>query len=967
MGHTVLINGYNRFRFPGIGLGHQHASGIVMANCQVSSYGLTRHWLVGLVIIFAALTAWPEWTCADALRIRAVVLRHWPPHYVSGEYGQPTGFAVDIMDQVAVAADIDVVYEVVETWEEAFNALRNGRVDLIPNIGITSERRQWFAFTSPVESFSVVIFVRQSTTDITDPADFRGHTVASVQYNVGPQLLNQFSAIDHKVFVNVKEALLELLAGHVDALIYPQSVLMKLAMEAGVEDRIKIVGPPLAEIKRGISVHKDNTALLHRLEPVVHQFVLSKKYEQIYARWYGRPNPFWTPNRIIITMTGIVFLLALWHSFRVMKVNRRLKLSISGKKKAEDALRANEEKYRLIVENQTDLTVKMDAQKRLLFASPSFCEAFGVSKQHLEGIHFLSFVHHEDLEKVKLAMQSLQVMPHTCRHEGRALTPKGWQWFSWSSKAMLDGDGQIKEILSVGRNTTERKEAEVQLQESEERFRAIFEQAADAVVLLNMQTFAVAEFNPAAHHSLGYTQKEFRHINLRNLIVPRPGETISSIIESLLEIRQQPIEVMLRAKSNQVRHFLMKQRPLNVKGEGFLLGIWHDITERKMLEEHLVQSQKMEAIGTLAGGVSHDFNNILSIILGNIELAVLDVPQGHPVLGRLREIQTAGIRAKEVVRQLLSFSREEQENRAPVLLAPLVEESLQLLRASIPTTIDIRKHIYDADMTILADATQIHQVLINLCTNAAQAMTDEVGAIDVTLLSTVLDNKVSHAYDIKPGAYAIIRVADTGRGMRPETIERIFDPYFTTKKNNGGTGMGLPIVHGIITRHNGIIEVESSRPGVGTTFKIVLPLSEELMSIAPDVDEKISMGEERILLVDDEQAIAVIGREYLDKLGYQTQISTNAFEALATFKANASHFDLIITDMTMPDMTGKALAKEIIKLRPDIPIILCSGYHSTLDEDGDDANAIKYYLQKPYNMKAMADAVRQALSERMRR
>lgn len=824
--YTVLINGYGRFHFSGFGLRPKHALGFSMTNCQLSPYGRVWYGFVGVVILFMVWTAWPACASADALRVRAVVLGHWPPQYESGEYGQPSGFAIDIMDQVAAAADIDVVYEVVGSWAEAFNALREGRADVIPNMGITLERKKWFAFTSPVETFSVVIFVRQSTSDINNPADFRGHTVASVQYNVGARLMDQFSAIEHKVFPNVKEALLELLAGHVDALIYPQPVLLKLAIEAGLEDRIKVVGPPLAEIKRGISVRNDNDTLLHRLEPVVNQFVLSKKYEQIYAHWYGRPNPFWTPKRFVITMTGMVFILALLHSFRVTKVNRRLKLSISDKKKAEDALRANEDKYRLIVENQTDLTIKMDARKRLLFASPSFCEAFGVSKQHLEGIHFLSLVHGQDLAKVKLAMQSLQVMPHTCRHEGRVLTPKGWQWFSWSSKAILDSDGQIREIISVGRNTTERKLAEVQLQESEERFRAIFEQAADAVVLLNMQTLSVAEFNPAAHHSLGYTQREFGHINLRNLIVPGPGDTLSAVIERVLESRQQPVEVMLRAKSNQVRHFLMKQRPLNVKGDAFLLSIWHDITERKMLEEHLIQSQKMEAIGTLASGVSHDFNNILSIILGNIELAVLDVPQGHPVMGRLHEIQTAGIRAKEVVRQLLSFSRKEQENRVPVLLAPLVEESLQLLRASIPATIDILKHKYDVDMTIMADATQIHQVLINLCTNAAQAMSDKGGTIDVTLLSAILDRQASQGYDLKPGPHAVIRIEDTGCGMEPETIERIFDPYYTTKKNNGGTGMGLSIVHGIVSRHNGIIEVEKSRPGGGTTFKIVLPLSQ---------------------------------------------------------------------------------------------------------------------------------------------
>lgn len=935
-----------------------------MADRQTTRHGCSLFRFAGFIMSIITLVVWPGCLYSDSNNVTAAVLRHWPPQYELNEYGQPSGFAIDILEEVAALANLEVIYQMVDSWEEAFDALKNGHADLIPNHGITPERKEWFAFTSPVETFLVVIFVRQSTLDINHPGDLSGHVIATIKYNVGTRLMNHFSNIEHKVFLNVNEAFLELLAGQVDALIYPQPVLMKLAMEAGLEDRIKVVGPPLAEIKRAISVRKDNEALLKRLEPAVKGFVLSKKYEEIYARWYGRPNPYWTPKRLIIAMTGLIFILALWHTLRVTKVNRQLKQSFEDQKRAEAALRAGEEKYRLIVENQSDLTIKLDADGRLLFASPSFCETFGISNGHIEESRFITLIHWQDREKVKLAMQSLQVAPYACCHEGRGFTPNGWQWFSWSCKAILDSDGQVKEIIAVGRNTTERKEAELKLRTSEERFRAIFEQAADAVVLLNMQTLAVAEFNAAAHQALGYTQNEFSNINLRNLVVPEPAETISMVIEKVLECGQDPVEVMLRAKSGQLRYYLMKQRPLTFNGGKFLLGIWHDITERKMLEEHLVQSQKMEAIGTLAGGVAHDFNNILSIILGNTELAIQDIPEGHPAGCRLQEIQTAGTRAKDVVRQLLNFSRKGQENHAPVSLVPLVEESLQLLRASIPATIDMRKHVFDTEMTLMADATQIHQVLINLCTNAAQAMTAEGGIIDITLLSTVLDEQVAHLYDIEPGAYAQISIEDTGCGIDPDIMERIFDPYFTTKKTHGGTGMGLSIVHSIVSRHNGAIDVESLH-GQGTVFKILLPLTEKSRPKKEVSAEKITTGDERILFIDDEQSIAHIGGEYLKKLGYHVQTFTSATKALAKFKTDPSYFDLMITDSTMPELTGEALAEETLKLRPDMPVILCSGYHGKVDEKKIAAIGIKAFLHKPYNMKILASIVRKVLTEKV--
>lgn len=915
-----------------------------------------------LAIIWIVL-ADPASVTGDPLKVKAVVLRHWPPQYQIDEFGTPTGFAIDVLDHVAASTNLDISYQVVDTWEEMFETLRKGDADLIPNQGITAERKEWFAFTSPVETFQVSIFVRESTTDILDATDLSGRVVATVEYNIATRLMNHRKDITHRVFSDLKEAFWELLAGNVDALIYPQPVLMKLAMEAGLESRIKVAGDPLVEIKRGISVLRDNRDLLNQLEPGVRHFVRSHKYEEIYAKWYGTPSPFWTTRRILLVMIGVIFLLTLLHAIRVSQVNRKLKGSILRRKKAEADLRDSEEKYRLIVENQSDMTVKLDNEGRIRFGSPSFRDALGVSRKDHLYRPFLSIVHPDDREKIQLAMQSLQVAPHACSYEGRILTPRGWRWFAWSNKAIIDERGHVREIIAVGRDTTERRQAEDRLQESEEKFRAIFEQAADGVVLIDIRTLSIADCNVAAHRALGYARNELIRTKLNNLIVPGPLGSIASILEMIMDSNGRPVDAVLRTKSGKKRHYVVTQRPLAINGGTYSLGVWHDITDRKELEEHLVHSQKMEAIGTLAGGVAHDFNNILSIIIGNTELAGYDIETEHPAWERLEAISTAGVRAKEVVRQLLSISRREQENRSPVQLAALVEESLKLLRASIPANIEIRKHIVNSELPLMADATQIHQILINLCTNAAQAMTARGGAIDITLSSITLGNKRSRRLGIKPGDYAQMLVKDSGCGIRPDILDRIFDPYFTTKKGQDGTGLGLSIVHGIATRHNGAIDV-SSRLGLGTTFQVLLPLAAAVSSdpIHPDIDHTTCTGHESILLVDDEPSIVILGKEYLEKLGYKAHALGDAIEALELIRAAPDRFDLVITDMAMPHITGEELAGKVLKLNPGIPIILCSGYHSGLDVPSLLDKGITLFLQKPYTIKELGAAIRKALS-----
>ncbi|WP_054697201.1 response regulator [Desulfosarcina cetonica] len=342
--------------------------------------------------------------------------------------------------------------------------------------------------------------------------------------------------------------------------------------------------------------------------------------------------------------------------------------------------------------------------------------------------------------------------------------------------------------------------------------------------------------------------------------------------------------------------------------------------EKRKLQNQLRHSQKMEAIGTLAGGIAHDFNNVLSIILGNTELALADIPTGQAPRANLERILTASLRAREMIQQLLSFSRKEESGRKPIQLNHVITESLKLMRASLPTNISIEKDICDTPCTILADATQIHQVMLNLCTNAAHAMEPDGGTLSVQLEPVTLDSQSTNEFNcLKPGHYARLVVADTGHGIDKSIIERIFDPYFTTKETGKGTGMGLSVVHGIIKSNGGTIRA-FSRPGRFTEFHLHLPITELPMANEPTIfDQQLPGGHEHIMVVDDEEMLVDIMRQVLEQLGYMVTAHTSSQAALTDFRACPDRFDLLITDMTMPGITGIGLVNAVKAPAPTCP------------------------------------------------
>nr|MBF0222330.1 DUF3365 domain-containing protein [Desulfobulbaceae bacterium] len=410
---------------------------------------------------------------------------------------------------------------------------------------------------------------------------------------------------------------------------------------------------------------------------------------------------------------------------------------------------------------------------------------------------------------------------------------------------------------------------------------------------------------------------------------------------------------------------------INGDGEVYgVLGVFEDITEqrrkeaeKKELEKRLQQAHKMEAVGTMAGGIAHDFNNILSIVLGYAEMVKDDMDPQAKSIEDIEKVLDAGNRAKELVKQILAFSRQEKIQRIALQLQALIKETLKMLRSSIPTTIEIQDEIDSNCGVVCADPTQVHQILMNLCTNAYQAMEATGGILKIQLKKVYLGEDRQITPGMKAGEYVELVVSDTGSGIGPDVIDKIFNPYFTTKEQGKGTGMGLAISHGIIVSYGGGITVES-KLGEGTTFHVYFPVVAEQELPLAGHKEQIQLGSEHILFVDDEDILATMGKGMLERLGYRVTVRQSSLEALAIFQNDPEAFDVIITDQTMPGMTGSDLARRILQIRPGMPIILCTGYSNLIDEDSAKALGIKEFALKPLTKGVIAKLIRKVLDEK---
>ncbi len=639
---------------------------------------------------------------------------------------------------------------------------------------------------------------------------------------------------------------------------------------------------------------------------------------------------------------------------------------ITNRKKIEKALEDSEQSYRLIAENVADVIWTMDMNFRFTFISPSIFQLRGYTVEEAMQQSIEETVLPESLSKLMALVNQKLMLIESGDDEGwspvtfeaEQYCKDGTKTWSRNNARFLPGpNGEPVSILGVTRNITERKLAEDALKKSEIRYRTLFEKSTDAIFIVDRDTGRYLDTNDAALALCGRSRQELKQITMLVGMPEGAWERFDTVTDS--EESKNFRSVVYQRPDGTERIATLTTVPIDNR---VIIGIARDITDELAMEEQLRQAQKMEAIGTLAGGIAHDFNNILSAIMGYSELALADLPPETALRNKLEVIYRSGERARELVAQILAFSRKDELVRSPVEMHMIIKDALKLLRPAIPTTIDIQTQITSKGQ-ILGDPTRLHQIIMNLCTNAYQAMLQTGGILQISFSDIELEGDAAKRINVPAGSYGKLTISDSGIGISSENIDRIYDPYFTTKEKGKGTGLGLAAVHGIVKSHGGIIFVES-KIEKGTKFSVYLPLlaMEKNVPEKQDVSQMVG-GNERILLVDDEVNILQIEKEMLEMLGYRITTKESPHDALALFKQQSEHFDLVITDMTMPKMAGDKFAENLKKIHSDTPIILCTGFSETMTKEKAESIGIKGFLMKPTTMRDLSIIIRKVLDK----
>ncbi|MFA6464988.1 MAG: PAS domain-containing protein [Desulfurivibrionaceae bacterium] len=655
-----------------------------------------------------------------------------------------------------------------------------------------------------------------------------------------------------------------------------------------------------------------------------------------------------------------------------------LRAQILKQEQAEAELRESEERFALAASGSSNgLWDWPDLDQDARWWSAQWYHLLGYEENEIPatGENLRLLLHPDDLPRIEEAWQLHfeKRIPFDLEYRMRCKDGT-YRWFRGRGQALWGADGRPRRMSGSIEDIHARRIAEQALKQAALEWSAAMDASDDVIYLLDCQR-RIVWANRTFCQLTGSSPQEVTGRHIAEVLHPQGEETPCPVCRAQNELRDfrtimeadhpdnpagRPIEVtvkIVRDSGGEPLSILMTLHDLT--------GARQDVEERTRLEMQLRQSQKMEAIGTLAGGIAHDFNNILSVIFGYTELAKIEDGDPEKRQQHLGQVLTGARRAKELVQQILAFSRKAEQQKQLLHVSSIVKEALKMLRASIPATIEIRQRIA-SDGMVLADPTQIHQVIVNLCTNAYQAMRETGGILTVSLEEIDILGEDEGDATLFPGRYLKLGVSNTGDGISPEILDKIFEPYFTTKKTGEGTGLGLAVVHGIVKSHNGHITVRSE-PGAETTFQVYLPLVEDERKAAglPTEENIVNLSGkgERILFVDDEEQIRTFAEMLFSKHGYQVSTFSNGVQALEEFRNHPDQFDLVITDMTMPHMTGAELAQKILGIRPDVPIILCTGQSELIDREKAFAMGVRAYLNKPVLQHDFLSAIRKALEK----
>lgn len=633
---------------------------------------------------------------------------------------------------------------------------------------------------------------------------------------------------------------------------------------------------------------------------------------------------------------------------------------ITGRKIAEQSLRESEERYRFLAENRGDVLYRLNYDSmKYDYLGPAIVKLTGYSTDEINAVGLSKLIRKMEVVGEENASAELMVENRLAGKVGEyqadyliCMKSGELKWLRDHSFPWYDEAGKLIGSVGILSDVSERKRTEDALRESEARFRTLVEKTPLGISLMKSDlTFEY--LNPRFTEILGYTLDDLADKwQWFEKAYPDPGSRAEAVSLWQQDLIDRPEVGMVRDRIVTVCCKDGKEKLIHIRSvvmdDGKHLVTYQDITDHRNLEVHLRQVHKMEAIGTLAGGIAHDFNNILAAIMGYAEMTLANAAPGSMTERNIGQILKATNRAKDLIKQILIFTREGEREHRAVPIQPIVKEALKLLRASIPSTIEIRQDIrLPSGGVVLADPTQIHQVLMNLCTNASYAMREKGGTLEVSLTEVNPRTESLSAYDkLSDVPHLRLAVSDTGCGIEPAIMDRIFDPFFTTKSQGQGTGMGLAVVHGIVKSHGGAVTV-NSRVGMGSTFTVYLPGLGETVDREKDVPHPIQRGTGCILFVDDEENLADLGKDMLSELGYEVVSMTSSQEAWEYFFDNPARFDLVFTDYTMPQMTGAELAQKMLAVRSDLPVVLCTGYSEAINEEKAKELGISAFVMKP--------------------
>ena len=651
---------------------------------------------------------------------------------------------------------------------------------------------------------------------------------------------------------------------------------------------------------------------------------------------------------------------------KMIKVRtKKLENEISERLQAEAAMRESEEKYRLLIKNLPGVVYRGYRDWSVEFIDKKIEQLTGytVGEFNSRQINWSDIIFQEDIKATSNNFhKALKTKDQSYVREYRIKARDNSIYWIQDRGQIVSNGKEVEYISGVFYDITKQKRTE----EESLLLATAIEHAAESVIISN-KSGTIQYVNPAFEQLSGFSREEIVGQNFR---IFRSDKHDKGFYKDMWEVISRGNiwsgHITNRMKDDTLREFETKISPVHNRSGDIVsfVSVNRDVTQEKVLEAQLHQSQRMQSIGTLAGGIAHDFNNILSAIIGYTELTIDYLENGSLPYNNLQEVLEAGERAKGLINQILTFSRQSEQDLKPLQLKLIVKEALKLIRATLPSTIEIHQD-FTSDAAILGDQINVHQILMNLCTNAGHAMLGKDGMLSVCLSEVEFDSsfRIKH-FDIKSGSYLKLSISDTGHGMSASLMERIFDPFFTTKEKGKGTGMGLSVVHGIVKSHNGTIHVYSE-PGEGSTFNVYLPIIEKQLEQKIIAEKPIPTGTEHILFVDDEESLINMGKQLLVSLGYDVTTRISSIEALELFKTRPDTFDLVITDLTMPNMTGDELAKQLMAIRSDIPVILCTGFSTRITEEKAKSMGIRAFILKPLIRKDIAETIRKILDHEL--